>query len=60
MRPQKKKKITQHDPVFVVCLNPRCPEPNSRCLDSTTIRLHPTDCSRHYYAADVIMNTPWT
>ena len=55
----KKSHKEQDSDIFVLCLNPRCPRPTNRCLDGCTIRTHPTDCSRYYYSADMIMETPW-
>lgn len=49
-----------HHGIIIMCLNPNCKLPNNRCLDSFSIRTHPSDCSRHYFPADLILNTPWT
>jgi len=40
-------------------LNPNCSLSSDRCLDSQNIRTHPSDCSRHYFSADVVTSTDW-
>jgi hypothetical protein len=37
--------------IIVLCMNPDCSTPDSRCMDSRTLRTHPSDCSRHYFSA---------
>jgi hypothetical protein len=46
--------------ILVICMNPACPAPHLRCMDSRTLRTHPPDCSRHYFSADTIINNKWT
>lgn len=56
--PFKQPSHSPSDPILV-CLNPSCPAPEQRCLDSRSLRTHPSDCSRHYFPVDTIASTPW-
>ena len=46
--------------VYIVCLNPHCPRGDQRCLTTSTLHNHPSDCSSFFYPADEITSHHWT